>query len=196
MKPKAFGTCSNPVYEPLRWGCDAKLANKICAHNRHYAEHSGYFEKTNFLKEVDREHATTFYDPMTLKPLFCAPQDRTFKEFELESRQHGWPSFRDKEVNWENVRVLPDGEVVSITGTHLGTLHTPTTFLLCTYSTFIVFSNLLCFQDITFLIKTAIGIVLTLFALLAIQQPPQANVVIFICVKSKVIKYEYRNEVT
>eukprot|EP01147_Barroeca_monosierra_P001706 gene1705-4830_t len=120
MKPKAFGTCSNPVYEPLRWGCDAKLANKICAHNRHYAEHSGYFEKTNFLKEVDREHATTFYDPMTLKPLFCAPQDRTFKEFELESRQHGWPSFRDKEVNWENVRVLPDGEVVSITGTHLG----------------------------------------------------------------------------
>lgn len=33
----------------------------------------------------------------------------------------GWPSFRDQEVVWENVRVLKDGETVSLTGTHLGT---------------------------------------------------------------------------
>jgi peptide methionine sulfoxide reductase MsrB len=26
----------------------------------------------------------------------------------------------DAEVNWENVRCLPDGETVSISGTHLG----------------------------------------------------------------------------
>jgi peptide methionine sulfoxide reductase MsrB len=26
----------------------------------------------------------------------------------------------DQEVNWENVRVLPDGESVSVDGTHLG----------------------------------------------------------------------------
>ena len=32
----------------------------------------------------------------------------------------GWPSFRDKEVVWDNVRVLNDGETVSVDGTHLG----------------------------------------------------------------------------
>jgi len=33
---------------------------------------------------------------------------------------HGWPSFRDEETNWEEVRCLKDGECVSTTGTHLG----------------------------------------------------------------------------
>lgn len=34
---------------------------------------------------------------------------------------HGWPSFRDDEVVWENVRVLrSSGETVSTVGTHLG----------------------------------------------------------------------------
>jgi hypothetical protein len=34
----------------------------------------------------------------------------------------GWPSFRDQEVVWENVRVLrSSGETVSASGTHLGT---------------------------------------------------------------------------
>ena len=33
---------------------------------------------------------------------------------------HGWSSFRDSEVVWDNVRVLKNGETVSLTGTHLG----------------------------------------------------------------------------
>lgn len=33
---------------------------------------------------------------------------------------HGWPSFRDEEVVWDNVRCLSDGEAVSVDGTHLG----------------------------------------------------------------------------
>ena len=33
---------------------------------------------------------------------------------------HGWPSFRDQEVVWENVRSLRNGEMISIDGTHLG----------------------------------------------------------------------------
>jgi hypothetical protein len=37
-----------------------------------------------------------------------------------ESKSHGWPSFRDEEVVWENVRCLPNGESVSVDGTHLG----------------------------------------------------------------------------
>lgn len=33
----------------------------------------------------------------------------------------GWPSFRDQEVVWDNVRVLKNsGETVSVDGTHLG----------------------------------------------------------------------------
>jgi len=42
------------------------------------------------------------------------------EEFLNESYAHGWPSFRDAEVVKENVRVLPDGEAVSVDGTHLG----------------------------------------------------------------------------
>ena len=37
-----------------------------------------------------------------------------------ESKSHGWPSFRDEEVVWENMRCLPNGESVSVDGTHLG----------------------------------------------------------------------------
>ena len=62
----------------------------------------------------------TYFDSVTGKPLFIAPQKRTFKDFLEESRAHGWPSFRDEEVVWENVRCLANGEVVSLAGTHLG----------------------------------------------------------------------------
>ena len=34
--------------------------------------------------------------------------------------EHGWPSFRDAEVDWTHVRVLPNGECISDAGTHLG----------------------------------------------------------------------------
>ena len=38
-----------------------------------------------------------------------------------ESIEHGWPSFRDPEVVWENVRCIKyTGETVSVTGAHLG----------------------------------------------------------------------------
>jgi len=41
-------------------------------------------------------------------------------DFLIESRNHGWLSFRNEEVVWDNVRILADGEAVSIDGTHLG----------------------------------------------------------------------------
>jgi peptide methionine sulfoxide reductase MsrB len=90
--------------------------------SRHYAEHSGYFEKkAAFVQECRQtSDVINFYDSNTGKLLFTAPQNRTMDEFLVESRAHGWPSFRDSEVNWENVRVLKDGETVSVDGTHLG----------------------------------------------------------------------------
>ncbi len=63
---------------------------------------------------------TTYYDSVSGLPLFVAPRGRDWASFEKESRSHGWPSFRDEEVIWDNVRCLQDGEAVSLAGTHLG----------------------------------------------------------------------------
>ncbi len=114
----------SPVQQNLRWQCDREVADRICNFNRHYAEHSGYFKtRAEFLNEADNTPegaAMSFYDSNTGKLLFTAPRNRSMEEFLKESRAHGWPSFRDAEVNWEYVRVLPNGETVSVDGTHLG----------------------------------------------------------------------------
>lgn len=95
--------------------------SRICNFNRHYAEYAGYWETTDFLKSLkDEEQPIQFYDSVTGALLFTAPVGRTMEEFVKESKSHGWPSFRDQEVNWEYVRCLKDGEAVSTTGTHLG----------------------------------------------------------------------------
>ena len=121
MRAKEHGTSATPVQEELKYGCDRKIADQICNFNRHYAEHSGYFLRTNWLKEIPKNgDVTLYYDSNTGKSLFQAPGSRSFADFLQESKAHGWPSFRDDEVNWKFVRVLPDGECVSIDGTHLG----------------------------------------------------------------------------
>lgn len=121
MKRKAHGTSETPVQNTLRWGCDHNLADRTCNFNRHFAEPSGYFaRKGEFLKELKQEKTLTFYDSNTGEPLFLAPHGRGVSEFLQESRAHGWPSFRDSEVNWDKVRCLRNGECVSLAGTHLG----------------------------------------------------------------------------
>ena len=122
MSAKAHGTSATPVQENLRFGVSNKLADKICNYNRHFAENSGYFRETSFEETVRKANgAVTFYDSNTGKPLFVAPLGRSVDEFIEESKYHGWPSFRDQEVVWENVRVLrSSGETVSVDGTHLG----------------------------------------------------------------------------
>jgi hypothetical protein len=62
----------------------------------------------------------TLRSPLPPLPRALALLSRRYEEFYAESLQHGWPSFRDDEVNWDYVRVLPDGEAVSVDGTHLG----------------------------------------------------------------------------
>jgi hypothetical protein len=87
----------------------------------HSAEHSGYFsQKPNFVSAAKQETGEIpFYDSNSGKLLFTAPTGRTMGKFLDESKAHGWPSFRDQEVNWEYVRCLPNGECVSVDGTHL-----------------------------------------------------------------------------
>ena len=123
MAAKAHGTSAVPVQQDLRWRVDRKLADRICNFNRHFAENSQYFVNTKFYKEARSKkdgEQITFYDSNTGKPLFIAPVGRSMEDFLAESRAHGWPSFRDDEVVWENVRCLENGEAVSLDGTHLG----------------------------------------------------------------------------
>lgn len=127
MKPRKHGTCVAEPPAKLRWNVDRETADKICCFNRHYAEHSGYWETTSFLTEHSESSGEiTFYDTITGKALFVAPRGRSWAAFKEESKNHGWPSFRDEEVVKENVFVLAGGpnggggETVSVDGTHLG----------------------------------------------------------------------------
>lgn len=120
MSQKAHGTSDSPVQKDLRWSCDYDTSDRICNFNRHYAEFAGYWQTTKFLEEVSRSEPTEYYDSVTGRPLFTAPVERSMDDFLQESASHGWPSFRDEEVNWEEVRCLENGECVSSTGTHLG----------------------------------------------------------------------------
>ena len=63
------------------------------------------------------EHSLEWW-PVYLE--YQAEFEALLQEFLDEGKAHGWPSFRDEEVVWESVRVLPDGETVSTAGTHLG----------------------------------------------------------------------------
>ena len=127
MAQKDHGTCPQPVQQKLRYGCDRREADHICCFNRHYAEHSGYAfsPKVTWLEQISGPPdafiaKTNYYDSVTGKRLFMAPVERSLADFVLESQAHGWPSFRDNEVDWDNVRVLANGETVSVDGTHLG----------------------------------------------------------------------------
>ncbi|KAG7365162.1 hypothetical protein IV203_038365 [Nitzschia inconspicua] len=125
MSKKRHGSSNGPVQEELRWHVSRKKADNICNFNRHFAEPSGSaFKNQKYLDEFKNAKANgvtmKFYDSVTGVLLFEAPKSRSHDAFERESRLHGWPSFRDDEVNWENVRCLKNGECVSLTGTHLG----------------------------------------------------------------------------
>merc|ERR1712137_379136 len=120
MNQKEHGTCPHPVQSNLKFGCDEKTADRICAFNRHYAERSGYHSSTSWADEIAGKGPVEYYDSVTGKLLFTAPVNRSESDFMKESKSHGWPSFRDAEVNWDYVRVLPGGECVSVDGTHLG----------------------------------------------------------------------------
>jgi len=120
MSQKSHGTSDKPVMKNLRWGCDYDTADRICNFNRHYAERAGYWESTVFIESLSKADTENFYDSVTGKLLFTAPVGRSKEEFIKESLSHGWPSFRDEEVNWDYVRCLENGECVSASGTHLG----------------------------------------------------------------------------
>jgi len=107
--------------DTLRYKVDRATANKISCFTRHTAEYSGYHKSTSWEDTITANAGeTTFYDSVTGKPLFIAPKGRTLTEFIDETKKSGWPSFREEELVTENVVELPNGEMVSSDGTHLG----------------------------------------------------------------------------
>ena len=122
MTEKAHGTTDKAVQESLRWNVDRAKADFICCYNRDDDEGKSYAftEGISWEEELRTKGELTYYDSVTGKPLFVGPRGRTVEEFLEESKKHGWPSFRDEEVIWENVRCVKKGEAVSLEGTHLG----------------------------------------------------------------------------
>ncbi|KAJ1432634.1 hypothetical protein B484DRAFT_311383, partial [Ochromonadaceae sp. CCMP2298] len=93
---------------------------------RAYAEPNGFykFPDVSLFKKVDSSGVTTFYDSVCGVPLFQAPVGRSFEEWVAETSEHGWPSFRSKEVIsalYTNVTDKGMVEVYSSCGTYLGT---------------------------------------------------------------------------
>lgn len=61
-----------------------------------------------------------FYDSVSNKPVFVAPRGRDMAAFLQETKKNGKPMFTPDEVVQDNVRILPDGGVVTTEGAHLG----------------------------------------------------------------------------
>jgi len=138
--PPADRTCSGPVQSDLLYNIssrltaagvpgtytgDESLAEVVCCDKRaiHLAEPRFSFEAPDIqlFSHLDSSGVTTFYDSVCGIPLFRAPMGRTFADFQADTTEHGWPSFRPAELVQGNV--LTDkttGFVTSKCGTHLG----------------------------------------------------------------------------
>ena len=124
MNPSCLKKRTERQTLPSRKSCvgTAETADRICNFNRHYAEYAGYFLSTSFLKKsINGQKETTYYDSRHWEAIVRGTESRTFEEFESESRAHGWPSFRDEEVVWDNARCkCPGGEARSTSGALVG----------------------------------------------------------------------------
>lgn len=139
--PKKYDECSSSVQRNLRFNIssltskdltvpvavdpDESLATAICCDTRTqgYAEPQYLYSSpyVSFFKHVKQTGVTVFYDSVCGVPVFKAPVNRSLASFEADTHSTGWPNFRPEEVIAENVRVSPEGLVISSCGTHLGT---------------------------------------------------------------------------
>ena len=136
--PAEYNTCSGPVQSSLRYGADGRteavgipvqvnetesLAEAVCCDSRVqlYAEPQFLFEAPDISLFTKLEGETTFFDSVCGLPVFAAPRNRTMAEFQEDTMEHGWPSFRTAEIIFENVITdKATGFVTSKCGTHLG----------------------------------------------------------------------------
>ena len=109
---------------PDPFGTNESLAAAVCCDSRNeaYAEPQNLYDQLGLFAALDPQGITTFYDSACGLPLFRTPVNRTLAEFEADTKEHGWPSFREGEVFHDNVRTNSPkpGLVTSACGTHLG----------------------------------------------------------------------------
>ena len=135
-----FNICQGEVQKDLLYGMDRRkssdylpvpvdkdetLAEAVCCDSRMvpFAEPQYTFTAPDIrlFSRINHDDVTTFYDPVCGLPLFRAPIGRSFEEWQAETEEHGWPSFRKEEVVAENVITDESKEYVfSKCGTHLG----------------------------------------------------------------------------
>jgi len=135
--PAKFDVCSGAVQPNLRYNISSfdtpagvpvsvdpteSLATAICCDNRTkvFAEPQFLFEEVQLFDSMNQKGETTFYDSVCGLPLFTVPKGRTLADFEADTTEHGWPSFRTEELHADNVVTDKDGFVYSKCGTHLG----------------------------------------------------------------------------
>jgi len=129
--------CSAPVQAHLRFNISVQpaevpvpvdptenLAEAICCdpRTRPYAEPQFFFDRPDIALFSRVKGEATFYDSVCGLPLFTVPRNRTWADFEAETREHGWPSFRPAELVPGSVVAHEDGDVYSKCGTYLGSL--------------------------------------------------------------------------
>jgi peptide methionine sulfoxide reductase MsrB len=144
LPPKEFNTCNGPLQSNLRYNIsslgneyitapvavnkDETLAEAIACDSRvnNYAEPRFLFQSpyVNLYKRMNQNGTTNFYDAQCGALLFTAPVGRTFQDFQDDTNEHGWPSFRPKEIHLKNFNQTSweNGDhVYTNCGTHLGT---------------------------------------------------------------------------
>jgi len=111
---------------PVPVDAGESLATAVCCDTRTvaFAEPQFLFSEPDIalFSKLDASGVTTFYDSACGAPLFRAPVGRSMDAFNADTQEHGWPSFREAEVDKDNVVTnLTTTLVTSACGTHLGT---------------------------------------------------------------------------
>merc|ERR1719253_44341 len=135
--PAEYDTCTGAIQSGLRYNIssrveptvpvpvdeDETLAEAVCCDKRAlpFAEPQFLFEAPDvqLFKHLEAG-TTTFYDSVCGVPLFIAPKGRSLADFEADTTEHGWPSFRPEEVTEHVLTNKTSGFVTSSCGTHLG----------------------------------------------------------------------------
>lgn len=137
--PAQYDTCSAAVQPHLRYNISTRmavpvfgiedenetLASAVCCDSRMkpFAEPQFLFQAPDIqlFSSLDSSGVTTFYDSVCGIPVFKAPVGRSIADFEADTNEHGWPSFRTAEIVASNIVTnKTSGYVTSKCGTHLG----------------------------------------------------------------------------
>lgn len=134
-------TCTGPIQDELRYNISntraaddwafgplppgESLAGAVCcdAELKAFAEPRDMYKRgdVSLFQHMNPNGTTTFFDSVCGLPLFTVPKGRSMSDFEADTTEHGWPSFRQEELIPGNSHIVNEtGEVLSKCGTHLG----------------------------------------------------------------------------